>query len=217
MTSSHNVLLLCCVVALAAAAPTSPQAYSNDFEKAEIGKVPDDIMVLDGTFAVRQIEGNKCLELAADPIGAFGALFGPDGVTAMDVKARIWAAGAGKRLPEFGIGADDAGGYKLFVVPAVHVVQLRKGDDVIATAPLEWKSGQWTWLRLRAKPGENKTWMIEGKAWGAGQKEPDGWTISGKDTEAPSPGKASIWGNDYSEQPIRFDDLSVTPMDIARK
>ncbi len=217
MSATRIILLLFCVIALAAAQPTGPQTYTNDFEKAETGKVPDDIMVLDGTFEVRQVEGNKCLELAPDPIGAFGALFGPDGVTAMDVKARIWATGTGKRLPEFGIGADDAGGYKLFVVPAVHVVQLRKGDDVIATAPFEWKSGQWTWLRLRVKPSDNKTWMIEGRAWAGGQKEPDAWTISGKDPEAPSPGKASIWGNDFSEQPIRFDDLNVTPLDTARK
>ena len=217
MKSSRLISLFCCIVALAAAPLTLPQPYSNDFEKAEIGKVPEELMVLDGTFAVQQIEGNKCLELAADPIGAFGALFGPDGVAAMEVKARIWAAGTGKRLPEFGIGADDAGGYKLFIVPTLHVVQLRKGDDVIASAPFEWKSGQWTWLELRVRPGDKKMWVIEGKAWDAGQKEPDGWTISGKDTEAPSAGKASIWGNDYSEQPIRFDDLSVRPLDGAQK
>jgi hypothetical protein len=30
-----------------------------------------------------------------------------------------------------------------------------------------------------------------------------------EDTETPSAGKASLWGSDFSEQPIRFDDLSV--------
>jgi hypothetical protein len=53
---------------------------------------------------------------------------------------------------------------------------------------------------------------MSGKAWTQGQNEPDKWMISATDTEAPSAGKASLWGSDFSEQPIRFDDLSVTPL-----
>lgn len=190
-------------------ADAAPTAYVNDFEKADLGKVPDEVMVLDGTFAVQAVDGTKCLELAADPIGSYGALFGPDGLAAMDVKARIWAASSGKRFPEFGIGADDAGGYKLFVIPGSHKLELRKGDDPAASVPFEWKDGGWTWLRLRVEPTSQKQWTISGKAWGQGQPEPDKWTITTTDTEAPSAGKASLWGSDFSEKPIRFDDLSV--------
>jgi hypothetical protein len=207
------LLLFCCVGGLIFAADQAspPAPYSNDFEKSEIGKAPDDFMILDGTFAVREVDGNKCLELAGDPIGSFGALFGPDGATAMDVKARIWAAASGKRFPEFGIGADDAGGNKLFVIPASHSIELRKGDDAVASVPFTWSSGTWTLLRLRVEP-KDKTWTIQGKAWPQGQSEPQAWTITATDPEAPSAGKASIWGNAYSEQPIRFDDLAVMPI-----
>jgi len=117
---------------------TNPVAYSNDFEKAEVGKVPDEFMVLDGPFAVRQVDGNKCLELTGDPIGAFGALFGPAGVSGSEVSARIWASPTGKRFPEFGIGANDAGGYKLMLLPGQNVVELRKGEEPLATAPFKW-------------------------------------------------------------------------------
>jgi hypothetical protein len=189
--------------------------YANDFEKADIGKVPEDVMVLDGTFAVREVDGNKCLELAGDPVGSFGALFGPDGLVAMDVKARIWAAGAGKRFPEVGIGANDAGGYKLFAVLARHILELRKGDDPVASAPFQWDSGKWTWYRLRVEPRDGKTWQIRGKAWPDGQKEPENWMITAQDTETPSAGKASLWGSDFSEQPIRFDDLSVVQVTLG--
>jgi hypothetical protein len=204
-------VLTMCGFAILVLAANSPKTYTNDFEKAEVGKVPDDFMVLDGTFAVREVDGNRCLELAPDPIGSFGALFGPDGLTAMDVKARIWASSAGKRFPEFGIGADDAGGFKLFLVPSKHILELRKGDDPVASVPFDWKDGAWTWLRLRVEPKDDKRWAISGKAWAQGQAEPGDWGVSALDSEAPSAGKASIWGSDYSEKPIRFDDLSVMP------
>jgi hypothetical protein len=205
----QRILMICGLSILVMGAGASP-TYTNDFEKAEVGKTPDDLMVLDGTFAVKEVEGNKCLELAPDPIGSYGALFGPDGLTAMEVKARIWAASSGKRFPEFGIGSDDAGGYKLFVVPAKHNIELRKGDDPMASAPFEWKDGAWSWLRLHVEQKDNR-WAISGKAWTQGANEPADWTITAADNDAPSAGKASIWGSDYSEKPIRFDDLSVTP------
>jgi hypothetical protein len=202
----------CAIVLIAANSPAPSPSYTNDFEKAEVGKAPDDMMILDGTFAVREVDGNKCLELAPDPVGSYGALFGPEGMTAMDVKARIWAASSGKRFPEAGIGVDDAGGYKLFLIPAKHALELRKGDDPVASVPFDWKDGGWTWLRLRIEPKDEKTWAISGKAWAQPQSEPEKWTISASDAEAPSAGKASLWGSDFSEQPIRFDDLSVTPV-----
>ncbi|HSU68159.1 MAG TPA: hypothetical protein VLJ39_14875, partial [Tepidisphaeraceae bacterium] len=188
-------LALLCTALLAADGP-GPQKYSIDFQKSEVGKAPDDFMILDGTFAVREVDGNKCLELAPDPIGNFGALFGPDALVATDVIARIWSASTGKRFPEIGIGTNDAGGYKLFVLPARHVLELRKGDDAIASAPFDWTSGSWTRLRLRVEP-KDKTWLIQGKAWPADQKEPEAWTVHFQDTDAPPAGKASIWGNDY--------------------
>src|SRR5579859_5925872 len=134
--------------ALAADAP-SPTNYSNDFEKAEIGKVPDDVMVLDGAFAVRDVDGNKCLELDGTPIGAFGALFGPAGLTSCEVSARIWAQPAGKRFPEFGIGVNDAGGYKLFLIPGRSQLELRNGDAAVASAPFHWTPSTWTDFKLR--------------------------------------------------------------------
>jgi hypothetical protein len=46
---------------LSALAQTKP-LYENNFETAEVGKVPDDFLVLDGAFAVRAEGGNRFLE-----------------------------------------------------------------------------------------------------------------------------------------------------------
>jgi hypothetical protein len=198
------------VALLTIAADTpSPTNYSNNFEKAEVGKVPDDMMVLDGTFAVREFEGNKCLELDGTPIGTFGALFGPAGLTSCEVSARIWAQPTGKRFPEFGIGANDAGGYKLFVLPGRSQLELRKGDDPVASAPFTWAPSSWTHLKLRVT-GSANSWTVQAKAWPNRAPEPAQWTLTARDTTAPTPGRASLWANDYSEKPVRFDDLKVT-------
>ena len=201
--------LLLAALLLTVAADPAPISYSNDFEKAEVGKVPDDIMVLDGTFAVREFEGNKCLELDGTPIGTFGALFGPAGLTACEVSARIWAQPTGKRFPEFGIGANDAGGYKLFLLPGRSLLELRKGDDPIASAPFAWTPSTWTCFKLRVT-GSGSSWTLQAKAWPATAHEPSDWSVTAKDSTAPTPGRSSIWANDYSEKPVRFDDLKVS-------
>jgi len=215
--SPHSAVCCIGVLLLGAASPESQKTYTNNFEQAEVGKVPDDIMVLDGPFAVREVDRHKCLELAGDPIGSFGALFGPEGIAASDVKARIWAASAGKRFPEFGIGANDVGGYKLILAPGRRALELRKGDQTATSVPAKWSTRTWTRLRLRVRSKDKKTWTIEGKIWPDGQPEPREWTIRIEDREAPSPGKASIWADDFSEQPVRFDDLGVMPIAGERK
>ena len=114
-------------------------------------------------------------------------------------------------LPEFGIGANDAGGCKLMLLPGQHKIELRKGDQAVATAAFDWSPSTWTCFKLRIAPTEGQ-WLIQAKVWKRGLPEPQAWMITTPDPQPPPPGRASIWGNDYSEQPIRFDDLRVTPL-----
>lgn len=206
-----SCLMLACLLGLAADLPR--REYKNDFAAAAVGKIPDDIMVLDGTFTIAADHGNKCLELAGDPIGEFGALLGPAFGPAVDVKARVWAAATGKRFPEFGIGAGDAGGFRLFVAPGRHVLEIRSGEDTRASAPVEWKSGTLTWLRLRIDKQGAQKWLVRGKVWPQERKEPGDWMISTEAAAAPPAGRVSVWGETFSEQPIRFDDLSASGAD----
>ena len=75
--------------------------YQNDFEKAEIGKVPEDFLVLDGGFAVQQEGGNKFLELPGAPLDTFGLLFGPTETNNLSASARIFGTAKGRRFPAF--------------------------------------------------------------------------------------------------------------------
>lgn len=200
---------IACLLAagIAVAANEAKPLYENNFESAEVGKVPGDFLVLDGDFTVKQEGANKFLELPGAPLDSFGLLFGPTEKTDVAVSARINGTKKGRRFPTFGVGLNGQNGYRLQVSPAKGALEIYHGDsDIVATVPYEWKSGEWTLLRLQlVKSGE--VWKLEGKAWTQGAAEPAQAMISYEEKTEPSPGRASIWGSPIATTPIQFDDL----------
>src|SRR5687767_291659 len=62
-------LLACSVLPISLnAADTSNPLYQNDFSKAEVGKLPEEMLLLDGGFAVQDVSGNKVLQLPGAPL-----------------------------------------------------------------------------------------------------------------------------------------------------
>ncbi len=212
MTPVHPRLLIVPFLLFAAAVPAGDAPlYSTDFSKLAPGKLPEDqFLVLAGEFAVKDIEGNRLLELPGAPLDSFGLMFGPAGEATGTVGARIWGASTRRRFPEFGIGANDTGGYKLWLVPLQKRVEVRKGDQTVAAAPYEsWKTGTWTQFRLQVGKAGEGAWTVRGKIWPGDTDEPKDWSVSFDEKDEPTAGRASVWGNPYSGQPIRFDDLRV--------
>jgi len=183
--------------------------YENRFEKAEIGKVPDDMLVLEGGFAVKEEAGAKFLELPGAPLDTFGVLFGPTEGSGLAVQARVYGTLKGRRFPTFAVGLNGVGGYRLQVSPAKKLLELYKGDDVLTTAPFAWESGSWTVLRLQSRKLPDGEIKIEGKAWKQGVAEPKEWAIGHSDKSETPSGRASLWGSPYAGTPIGFDDLVV--------
>ncbi len=193
--------------------PATPKIlYENDFEKASLAKVPEDFLVLEGTFAVKEESGNRFLELPGAPLDTFGVLFGPTQSEGVAVSARVYGTGKGRRFPTFGVGLDGVGGYRLQVSPGKRLLELYKGDELAASAPYAWESGSWTSLRLQIRQAGG-SWKIEGKAWKQGTVEPPAWAISHEASAAPAAGRASIWGSPYSTTPILYDDLVLRALD----
>jgi hypothetical protein len=193
------------------AAPEKVEAtafYKNDFEKVEISKVPVDLMVLGGEFAVKADGTNKVLELPGAPLDSFGAQFGPSEKENVAVSARVFSTSKGRRAPTFGVGLGGVSGWKLQVSPAKKALELLRDADVKATMAFDWKSAEWTQLRLQIRKAEDGTWKIEGKAWQSGS-EPKEWAISADEKEEPVTGKASVMGSPFAGTPIWFDDLRV--------
>jgi hypothetical protein len=187
--------------------------YHAGFSAAEIGKLPADVQALTGGYTVAEFENNKVLELPGDPLDIFGLLFGPGDKSEIDVRARVWSASSGRRFPEFGVGTGDIAGYRLLLLPGQKKLELRRSDDAIKSVDLSepWKSGTWTWMRLRVLKQAESRWSVEGKAWPAGATEPAAWQVVHEVSEPPQAGRASVWGIPFAGTPIRFDDLAVAP------
>ena len=184
--------------------------YTNGFDKAEVEKVPEDLMVLDGGFAVKDALGNKFLELPGAPLETFGVLFGPTEASGLSVTARIQGTGKGRRFPTFAVGLNGVGGFKLQVAPAKKLVELVKGEEVVGSAPFIWESGSWTMLSLQCRKVKDGEFKLEGKAWKQGDAEPKEWQVSRVETVESPAGRPSVWGMPFAGTPIQFDDLIVT-------
>ena len=184
--------------------------YENNFEKAQAGSVPEDFLVLDGGFTVKEVQGNKVLELPGAPLDTFGLLFGPSEKESTAASARFFGAAKGRRFPVFDLGLYGVGGYKLRVSPGKKQLELYRGDAVKKAVPLEWQPGKWTTLKLQVVKAGDKEWKVEGKFWQEGTTEPAKASIDFTDTDAPATGRASVSGMPYSGLPIWFDDFVVS-------
>ncbi len=185
------------------------QGYVNDFEKASVGNIPEEFLVLEGEFAVREEAGNKFLELPGSPLDSFGIIFGPTHQSGQWVGVRILGTSKGRRSPTFGVGLNGTPGFKLQVSPAKKQIEILRGEVVIASAPFEWASGKWLVLRLQLRQTTKGSHQVEGKAWVQGAEEPKDWLIGFPVTELPPAGRAMIIGSPYSGTPICYDDLKV--------
>jgi hypothetical protein len=201
-------------LAMTAAAEDAKPLYENNFEQAEVGKVPDGLLVIDGNFSVKTDATNKFLELPGDPLDTYGVMFGPAEKSDVVVSARFNGTAHARRGPVFGVGLNGQGGYKLEYAGGKKALEIHKGDDIVATVPFEWKSGEWTTLRLQIRKAGD-VWKLEGKAWQGGT-EPAAIMISYDETAEPTPGRASIWGMPYSSTPIQFDDLLLKQLEPAK-
>ena len=185
--------------------------FQNDFEKAAVGTLPEGFLAIDGDFKVIETNGNKALELPGTPAENFyGVLFSSATNAGISVSARVYGMGSKRRAPSFGIGLNGASGYCLRASPAKNSVELYHGEEMLTNAPLAWKSGTWTVLRLQVRATATETWMVEGKVWEQGTPEPKDWTLAFAEKTAPTAGRPSLWGTPYSSTPIWYDDLKVT-------
>ena len=183
--------------------------YQTNFEKIKTGEVPEDFLVLDGDFSVKQEEGNKYLELPGAPLDAFGFMFGPSARHGNEISARMFGTKKGRRYPVFGIALNGVNGYRLQVAPAKRAIELLKGSAVMAKVPFRWGGGEWLRLALRVEQTGAAEWTVSGRVWADGKKAPAKPTITHKETKEPRNGKPSIWGSPYSGTPIRYDDIVV--------
>ncbi len=209
MKSSRLVPLA--LLALLASLRAAEPLYKNDFEAAPVDKAPADVMIMAGTFEVKQDKDGKVLELPGEPLDTFGMLFGPSAKDDVSASARFFGTKKGRKFPTFGISLNGVGGYRLQVSPAKQQLEFVKGDEPKLGVPFVWASDAWTALKITVRK-DGAGWVIEGRAWPAGSPEPEKPSITLEEKTEPTAGRAGIWGSPYAGTPIRFDDLVIAPL-----
>lgn len=204
-----QTLITMCGLALVTNASAQKVLYQNDFEKAAVDSVPEDFLISEGSFTVKQDGGNKFLELPGAPLDSFGFYFGPTEKDNLTVSARFLGTSKGRLRPTYAISLGAGGQFKLRMAPAKKSVELYKGDEVAASVPFDWPSGKWMMMHLQVRK-DGAAWRVEGKAWPHGEAEPKDWTIMLDQKEEPLPGRPAIWASPYSGTAIQFDDITVT-------
>src|SRR5258705_12614603 len=114
MKNPRNVTLSICWLGLSLSLPLFAQPkplYENNFEKAEVGKLPEGFLALDGGFVVKEEQGNKVLELPGAPLDSFSVQFGPTESADVAISARIKGTAKGRRFPTLGVGVNGVAGY----------------------------------------------------------------------------------------------------------
>jgi hypothetical protein len=194
-------------------ATEAPTLYAADFSAVPVGTLPEDFMVLNGNFAVREEAGRTFMELPGAPLDSYTVMFGPAGSEGVAVEARILGTSKGRRYPAFAVGLNGLGGYRLKLIPAKKTLELfsgpEDGGDTVATDSFAWKTGTWVCLKLQVRAGGEGQWHVEGKAWSEGSPEPTAWMVSHVRTKKPLPGRPFVEASPYAGTPIRFDELVV--------
>ncbi len=194
--------------------PTLTPIFAEDFSQVAVGGMPEGFLILnDNNFQVKEEGGNRFLHLPGAPLDDYGVMFGSGSREDWGAQARFHGTRQGRRFPAFGVSVNGVAGYRVQVAPAKRAIELFKGDQVKASVAYEWESGTWTLIRIQVKKTGEGKWLVQGKAWPEGAREPGEWMVTWEETESPIAGRAAVWGKPFSGTPIQFDDLKVLPLE----
>ena len=201
------------LVVLSACVMPQPRTDANltplvqaNFQSAAL---PENWIELDGKVTVV----NGALQLPGEPLELHGVMFGPALLDNLRVSARFQSRAEGRLFPEFGLGLNGIGGYRLMVSPGQKNLKLFRNDVLVHETDHTWVPGDWTHMALQIRPMSGLKWMVNAKVWHSSELEPKEWQLAWTENVEPLPGRATAWGQPFSGTPIAVDDLRVWRVD----
>jgi len=198
------------VTGSAAVRVVPPLPWSQDFEKLPANSIPRHWINATGKFVVREIDGNKVLvKLADNPFTKRARVFmGPSDWSGYTVQVDVMAT---ERRRQMGDGGVVAQRYALVLFGNNQRLELQAWQPETqrtAAVPFAWKANTWYRVKLRVENLPDGTARARGKAWPAGEPEPQNWTVERVD---PIPNRQGAPGL-YADAPfeVYFDNLKVT-------
>lgn len=207
-----GMLVLAAISARAAEEEAPPKTFRLDLSGAETGSEPEGLFVIDGEFVAGEEGGRKVLEMKADPLVEGLVLVGDTLRGGGVIRAKIRSARKGRSYPRFGVGLHGISGYRLRVVPAQKAIEIFKGEETVARQPYTWDGEAATWLELKVAAAGGGKWRVEATVWPEGGEMPSAPQLAVDAKEERFTGKGVLCGTPYSGLPIRFDEVTITPL-----
>ena len=214
------LLVLSCVVSVSF--PAISQESTNEAE-AEQQKDPSilfqsrpEISFLTqvaGKWSLYQLKGDNIFRLDPEPLRHGIAEIGPY-LRSYDlsISARFLAKKKSRIGPRMGLGLYGKNGLTLRLAPSHNRIELVQYGEVLAQAPLRWKSEAWHHLKLTVT-AEATHWKVAGKTWAHHRPKPLQpsllYELSPGALTHPLSGRAFLCGSPFSGYPIFYDDIAV--------
>jgi hypothetical protein len=199
------LLLSACVMPPRVDTNLTPLVHAN-FQSTAL---PENWIELNGEVTV----AGGVLQLPAKPLELHGVMFGPALLDNLRVTARFQAGAEGRQFPEFGLGLNGIGGYRVMVSPGQKKLKLFRNDVLVHELAHTWVPGDWTHMALQLQPLPGLKWKVTAKVWHSSELEPKEWQLTWTENVKPLPGRATVWDQPFSGTPIAVDDLRVWRID----
>jgi outer membrane protein assembly factor BamB len=188
-----------------------PLPYSFDFEAHEAEAPPPGWIHATGRFTIRGLgEGStRGMFRATDNSVArrVRTYIGPSTWSDYTVEADVRAAERRRQMGDVGVIAQR---YVLVLFGNSQRIELhpwQAADEMTVRAPFGWKPGVWYRVKLRVQNLPAGKTRVQGKAWPAGEAEPDKWLVEKEDPIGHREGSPGLYSDAGSD--INFDNVKV--------
>jgi outer membrane protein assembly factor BamB len=189
-----------------------PLPWNETFDSYPVGSVPPYwVSATAGRFQVVELDGKKVLEKLPNEtlFKRMRVFMGPADLSNYTVEADIRINEKRRQMGDAGVIAQR---YTLVAFGNNQRLEMNSWQPETARAvscPFAWKPDTWYRLKLRVENGSDGKTHIQGKAWPAGEAEPDGWLIDRVDPIPNKQGSPGLFAD--AQFGVYFANLRVTP------
>ena len=189
-----------------------PLPWNETFDAYPVGSVPPHwVSATTGRFQVSELDGQKVLEKPPNEtlFKRMRVFMGPADWSNYTVEAGIRINEKRRQMGDAGIIAQR---YALVAFGNNQRLEMNSWQPETAravSAPFALKPDTWYRLKLRVENASDGKTRIRGKAWPAGEPEPDGWLIDRVDPIPNKQGSPGLFAD--AQFGVYFDNIKVTP------
>lgn len=162
-------------------------------------------------FEVREVAGTKALTKTIDNkfFQRATAFIGRADSRDYTIQADVRSEGSRRKMSEVGLINQR---YLIVLKGNSQELEVNSNQERLKVAvPFRWSPNAWYTLKARVDVAPDGSGIVRGKAWPAGEPEPEAWTIEVPHRTAHQEGAPGLFGFSPQEMRVFIDNLAVTP------